>query len=125
MVLRRFALIFGIVFILIGIMGFFPPLTRNHWLSDVFEVSLARNFIYILTGLIALSASTSLAYAKLYFKIFGVIYAFIAILGFALNGNLAFLHVNLADSFFHLVIALIALYLGFTSKIAAAAYHSH
>jgi hypothetical protein len=123
MMLRRFCLIFGIVFILLGIAGFIPPLTRHHWLSDVFEVSSVRNLIYILTGLIGLSTSTSAGYAKLYFKIFGLIYALMAIFGFALNGNLGLLHVNLADSFFHLIVAIIALYLGFTCKIPTSSYH--
>lgn len=122
--LKGFALIFAIVFILMGIADFIPPLTRNQLLLNVFEVGPVHSIVYILTGLIALSASASLVYAKLYFKIFGLIYAFIAILGFSLNGKLGFLHVNLADSFFHLAIAILALYLGFTSKLSASSYHS-
>lgn len=123
--LKGFALIFAIVFILTGITGFIPPLSRNQLLVNVFEVSSVHNIIYILTGLLALSASASPIYAKLYFKIFGLIYAFIAILGFSLNGKLGILHVNLADSFLYLVFAIIALYLGFTSKLSADSYHAH
>lgn len=116
--LKGFALVFAIVFIAIGVVGFIPPLTRNQLLFNLFEIGSLHNLFYILTGLIALSASASAVYAKLYFKIFGMIFAFISILGFALNGNLGFLHVNLADSFFHLIVAIIALYLGYTSRLS-------
>lgn len=117
--LKGFALIFAIVFIALGVFGFIPLLTRNQLLFHLFEVGPVLNVFYILIGLIALSASASASYAKLYFKMFGMLFALIAILGFALNGNLGFLHVSLASSFFHFIIAIIALYLGYTSKISA------
>jgi hypothetical protein len=116
--LRGVALIFALVFIVLGIVGFIPPLVYNQLLFNLFEVSSIHNIAYILTGLIGLSASASPIYARLYFKIFGVFYGLLAILGFALNGNLWFIHVNLANSFFYLIVAVVALYFGFTSKIA-------
>ncbi|WP_218813418.1 DUF4383 domain-containing protein [Rickettsiella endosymbiont of Dermanyssus gallinae] len=120
--LRGVAFIFALVFIALGILGFIPLLKYNQLLFNVFEVSSIHNIAYILTGLIGLSASASPSYARLYFKIFGVFYGLLAILGFALNGNLWFLHVNLADSFFYLAVAVIAVYFGFTSKIATGGY---
>ncbi len=116
MLLRGMALIFSIFFILLGILGFIPAITSNHLLFNFFTIGLLLNLFYMVTGLIALSASTSAVYTRLYFKFFGVIYAGIAIWGFAMNGNLAIAHITLADSFFHLLAAIIALYLGFTSK---------
>jgi hypothetical protein len=114
--LKGFGLIFAIVFMAMGASGFIPPLMRSQLLFNVFEVSAVLNMMYILTGLLALSASTAPVYAKLYFKMVGLMYALLAIFGFALNGKLGFVQVNLADSFFHLIVAMIALYLGFTSK---------
>jgi flagellar biosynthesis protein FlhB len=115
--LRAMALIFAVFFILLGILGFIPPITPNHFLFNFFTVALLLNIFYILTGLIALSASGSFVYSRLYFKIFGVIYAGFAIWGFAMNGSLSLVHVQLSDSFFYLLTAIIALYLGFTSKL--------
>lgn len=113
------ALIFGLVFIALAIVGFLYPLVMtNHLLFNVFEVSLIQNIAHLLTGLIGLSASTSASSARLYFKIVGFVYGLIAIFGFAANGNLWLLHINLADSFFYLIAAVVALYFGFTSKIA-------
>ncbi|MDQ8039316.1 MAG: DUF4383 domain-containing protein, partial [Rickettsiella sp.] len=114
--LKGFALIFAIFFIGLGIVEFIPPLRHNQLLFNLFEVNSVHNLFHILVGFVALSASVSAVYAKLYFKFFGIVFALIAILGFALNGNLSFLQVNLADSFFYAIVALITLYLGFTSK---------
>lgn len=124
MFLKGMALIFAIFFILLGILGFIPPIAPNHLLFNFFTVGLLLNLCYLITGLIALSASTSIVYTRLYFKFFGVIYACIAIWGFAMNGHLGIAHVTMSDSFFHLLVAVIALYLGFTSKLPRPYSHS-
>lgn len=115
--LRGMALIFAIVFLLLGILGFIPALTPNHVLFNFFSVGIFLNIFYILIGLLALSASGSRVYARLFFKFFGVIFAAIAIWGFAMNGELRLVHTSIYDSFFYLLAAIIALYLGFTSKL--------
>ena len=55
---------------------------------------------------------------KMFFKIFGVIYALITILGFFGSGGylLGYISNNMADNILHLVIAVLALYLGFGGK---------
>lgn len=115
--LRGMALIFAIVFLLLGILGFIPALTPNHVLFNFFSVGIFLNIFYILIGLLALSASGSMIYARLFFKFFGVIFAAIAIWGFATNGELRLVLTSISDSFFYLLAAIIALYLGFTSKL--------
>lgn len=115
--LRGMALIFAIVFLLLGLFGFIPTFIPNHVLFNFFTVSTLLNIFYILIGLLALFASGSMLYARLFFKIFGVIFAAIAIWGFAMNGDLWLAHITISDSFFYLLAAIIALYLGFTSKI--------
>jgi hypothetical protein len=122
--LRGIALIFSIFFILLGLLGFIPPITPHHLLFNFFTIGLVLNLFYIITGLMALSASASVIYTRLYFKFFGVIYACIAIWGFAMNGNLGIADVTMSDSFFHLLVAIIALYLGFTSKAPRPYLHS-
>lgn len=123
MFLRGMALIFAIVFILLGILGCIPPITPNHVLFNFFTVGILLNIFYILVGLLALSASGSMFYARLYFKFFGIIFAAIAIWGFAMNGNLSLVHITISDSFFYLLLAIIALYLGFTSKLPRSYSH--
>ena len=114
--LRNYAVLFGIVFILIGILGFIPGITVDNKLLGLFQVDAIHNSVHLLSGVLALLASAKFSYAGLYFQIFGVIYAIVTIAGFLLNGNLFIMHVNMADNFLHLGIALLALYLGFMHK---------
>ena len=113
---RFLAAIFGIVFILVGLAGFLPKFTTAGNLLGIFEIDDVHNIIHLLTGIIAFFAASKLIYARLYFQIFGIIYLIVGILGFALNGNLILMHVNIADNFLHLLVAIIALYIGFFYK---------
>ena|SRR5579863_3311796 len=116
--IRIAAVIFGIAFIFAGIAGFLPQFTTDGMLFGYFEVNAMHNVIHLISGVIAIMAATSFAYSKLYFQIFGVIYGLVAIAGFVLHGDLSFImmQVNMADNILHAVIAIIALYLGFSAK---------
>lgn len=116
--LKEVALLFAVLFIVAGIITFIPLLTPNQLLFNLFEVSASHSLLYIITGLIALSASTSPLYTKWFFRMCGLLYGLLALFGLALDGHFGFLHFNVADHLFHLVIAMIALYLGFTLRIA-------
>lgn len=114
---QKLAKIFGIVFVLVGVLGFVPMATSGNLLLGVFEVDALHNVIHLATGLIAFWAAGTVANSRLFFKVFGVIYALVTVLGFALGGNIAGLFmVNMADNILHLVIALVALYAGFMMK---------
>ena len=79
--------------------------------------------IYIATGALAILAARQGAFrARLYFKVFGIIYALITVLGL-IQGNtvLGLMAVNMADNLLNLVIALVALWAGFGSKEEATA----
>ena len=115
--LRGMAFVFAIAFIVLGVLGFIPVLTPYHKLFSFFSTGILLNLFYVLIGLFALSASSSAFYARLFFKFFGCVFAALAIWSFAMNGNFGITHINLSDSFFYLLTAIIALYLGFTSKL--------
>lgn len=116
--LRALAILFGIVFICVGVAGFMPMFYVRDLLFGFFMVNFVHNVIHIVSGVLAIMAATSYHYARLYFQIFGVVYGIVAILGFVLEGNLSFimLQLNTADNILHLVIALVSLYLGFFSQ---------
>ena len=114
--LTKSAITFGIVFLIIGVLGFFPGATPNGMLLGLFHVNPAHNWVHILSGLIALGCASAGVYAsRMYFQIFGVIYGLVAVLGlFTGQGYvLGFLANNGADVVLHLAIAVVALYLGF------------
>jgi len=117
--LKQAATLFGILFLLVGILGFVPGVTNNEMLLGIFHVNTAHNIVHLLSGVFALWAGrTSAAYARIYFRIFGTVYGLAAILGF-LGGNAPLLGVisnNTADTWLHAVIATLSLWLGFAVK---------
>ena len=115
--LNTLAWVFGVVLTLVGILGFVPGLTSNDMLLGIFMVGGLHNLIHLVTGLAALAAAWGMYGSRMYFQVFGVIYAIVTIVGFV-QGNtvLGLISVNLMDNLLHLVIAAVALYAGFTMK---------
>ena len=108
---------FGWIILVVGILGFIPGIvTSSGLLLGIFQVDPLHNLVHILTGLIALFCAGSFGAAKTYFKIFGIIYALVTILGFIGHGMVLGMMMNMADNVLHLVIAIFALYYGFRSE---------
>jgi hypothetical protein len=117
--LRKAAYLFAVVFILVGILGFIPAV-RTHNNTDMplllglFMVGGIHNVIHLASGLGALLGTKTERYARLYFRIFGVVYAAVTVIGFIQKTTvLGIIDVNMADNFLHLAIALATLGLGF------------
>jgi hypothetical protein len=110
------AVLFGIVFILIGILGFVPGVTDHEMLLGIFHVNAAHNVVHLLSGAAALFAGlTSAGAARIYFRVFGVIYGLVAVLGFLMGDGmlLGMISNNTADTWLHVGIAAVSLLLGF------------
>lgn len=119
--LKNMAMLFGWVLLIVGVLGFVPGITTDGSLLGIFSVNPIHNIVHIVSGLAALYlASKGEEGAQTYFKVFGVIYALVAILGiFAGSGETSLLGLvanNGADTWLHVVIAVVALYLGFGTK---------
>ncbi len=112
---QKLAKVFGWIFILLGVLGFVPGVTSaDGMLLGIFQVSPLHNVLYLISGVLALWLGRSGAGAKSYFKIFGIVYALVTVLGFLSGEVLGLISVNLADNVFHLVIAVVALWTGFS-----------
>src|SRR5690348_18389020 len=84
---KTLGMLFGIVFLAIGILGFVPGITKDEMLLGIFHVNAAHSIVHIVSGAIFLFASMSGAgAARLWFQVFGAIYAIVAVLGF-MNGD--------------------------------------
>jgi hypothetical protein len=123
---KKLAVLFGAVFVLVGILGFVPALSPMHsdgmrYLLGIFMVGGIHNAIHLLSGLAALAgAFTSEKYAKLYFQVFGSVYAVVTLVGFIQKTTvLGIFHVNTADNFLHLGLALAIGGIGFGLKTHA------
>ncbi len=108
----KFTMIFGWVLLVVGVLGFIPGITTNGHLLGVFEVDMVHNIIHILSGIAALIFAKSAA--KMFLRVFGLIYLLVAIIGW-IQGNtvLGLFSVNTADHILHLLISVIALWFGF------------
>ena len=135
---QLFALAIGVVYLLVGIVGF--AVTR----SDVggagggggtlviFAVNTLHNLLHLAVGVVWLVASQRQAWAKTANLLLGITYALLAVLGFA--GVLGFLAIGRLldpDNILHLGTAAIAIYFGssgaehmrwhFSRRVAASA----
>ena len=115
--LKLFAILFGLAFVTVGVMGFLPEYTPNGNLFGIYEVDHMHNIVHIVSGVIALIAAGCSYFAKVYFILFGLIYGAVAIIGFMQDGDIyGYMHVNPADNYLHLGIAIVSLLIGFVFK---------
>lgn len=114
---KTVALVFGIVFLLIGVLGYVPALTPGGALLGVFMVHGLHNVVHLLFGVLGIAAALT-GMEVLYNRAAGVIYLVLGLLGFipALVPNgmlLGLVMINTADNFLHLVIGAVLVYVGF------------
>src|SRR5207244_6599076 len=77
------AILFGLVFLIVGILGFVPAVTSNEMLLGIFHVNFAHNIVHLASGAVFLLCGMSgPGPSRTFFKIFGIVYALVASLGF-------------------------------------------
>jgi hypothetical protein len=116
---RTLAFLFGLAFIIAGVLGFFPSFAPNGDLLHCFRVNPMHNIVHLITGIIALSVCFQSSHAsKLFFQIFGSIYVLVGIIGFFyIDENIfGLIANNMADVWLHLFIGAISLFIGFGIK---------
>lgn len=120
---KRIALVFGIVFLLVGILGLVSAGGMEMgadpapgMVLGLFPVNLLHNIVHLLFGVWGLVASRSFAGSKMYAQVAGVIYIVLAILGFVVPTTFGFIPIGGADIGLHAVIGLVLAGVGFTAK---------
>ena len=118
---KTVAKILGVVFILVGIIGFVSPgFLGTH-------LSLAHNLVHIISGALALyfGFAATLSAARLFCIVFGVVYAILGVAGFALGDGpdrmfeaLAplGLHLGTMDHAVHILLGAVFLIGGFLTR---------
>ena len=124
---RRVALVFGIVLLLVGILGLVSAGGMEMgadpapgMLLGLFPVNLLHNIVHLLFGVWGLVASRSFAGAKLYAQATGVIYLVLAICGLVIPTTFGMIPIGGADIGLHAVLGLVLAGVGFTAKPEAA-----
>jgi hypothetical protein len=107
------ALVFGVVYLLVGIAGFFVSGgnfvdTDTHASLLGFHVNGLHNVAHILVGLLGIALSRTLAQARTYGWLLGVLYAVLFVYGlFAAGQSWDFLNINGADNVLHILTAIV------------------
>ena len=91
---RTFALVFGIIYLLVGILGFVPGLNQHHAdlppiavdsfygrLMGLFPVNILHNIVHLAIGLWGILASRGTDGARFFGKALAILYGLLAILG--------------------------------------------
>jgi hypothetical protein len=121
------ALVMGVVFLLVGVLGFIPGITTNFgslafaghqseaMLLGLFQVSVLHNIVHLLFGVAGLAMSRSAAGARNFLIYGGVVYAVLWLYGLLIDQDSAanFVPVNTADNWLHLLLAVAMIALGF------------
>ena len=128
MTTRYFALILGIVFLLVGIAGFVPGLlvqpevqpnvavTESFGrLFGLFPVNMLHNLTHIVFGIWGIAAYRSFSGARGYSKAVAVIYAVLTVMGLipGLNTTFGLIPLYGNDIWLHALITIAAAYFGF------------
>ena len=114
---QRVAQIFGIVFILVGLLGFTASMSMEHgMLLGMFPVNVVHNIVHILFGVWGLAASRSFSGAKTYGIVGGVIYLVLAVLGWIAPDGFGMVPLGGNDIWLHAVLGIGLLAAGATAR---------
>ena len=118
---QKVALAMGVVFLLVGVLGFIPGVTTQYdalgmaghgsmaLLLGLFMVSVLHNLVHLLFGVIGILAARTYAAARAYLLFGGVIYLVLWIYGLVIDRDSSanFVPVNAADDWLHLGLAVV------------------
>lgn len=114
--LKKAVMILGVVFILVGILGFV-----NNPVLGLFNVNLLHNLIHLASGLVLVfAASRGEDASRMAARVLGVVYALVTILGFvAMDLMVKLVSMNSADNYLHILLTVVLLYLGWGASRAS------
>jgi hypothetical protein len=125
--IQKAALAVGVVFLLVGVLGFIPGITSNYeslgfaghgseaLLLGIFQVSVLHNIVHLLFGAAGIAMARTAAQSRNYLIVGGAIYLVLWLYGLLIGHDTAanFVPVNTADNWLHFVLGVAMLGLGF------------
>ena len=117
---QRAAMVVGAVFLLVGVLGFVPGITTDYGqmsfashdsdakLLGIFQVSVLHNIVHLLFGIVGLLAARTVAGAKSFLVVGGLVYLVLWLYGLVIDKDSAanFVPLNTADDWLHFVLGL-------------------
>jgi hypothetical protein len=121
--IQNATLLFGAVFIVVGVLGFIPGITTDYGdlgftgedskseLLGIFQVSILLNVVHIVFGLVGLWAGRAYESSRLYLFGGGIIYLALFLLGIV--GGADWIPANTADHWLHLGLGVVMIGVGY------------
>ncbi|MFW6360007.1 MAG: DUF4383 domain-containing protein [Chroococcales cyanobacterium] len=138
---RYFALIIGIFYVLIGIMGFIPNLvtlpaasappllfnTGYGYLMGLFPINLLHNLVHLGIGIWGIIAYRSFDNSRLFCRATAIFYGLLAVMGLLpfMNTTFGVIPIFGNDVWLHAATAIVAAYFGFIVPTAQEARAAH
>jgi hypothetical protein len=124
--IRTVAMVVGVVFLLVGVLGFIPGVTAHYGdmqfaghdsgaeLLGVFQVSILHNIVHLLFGIAGIAMARRRDTARLFLIGGGAIYLLLFLYGLIIGhgSDANFVPLNSADNWLHLVLGLGMIALG-------------
>ena len=131
---RRFAMILGVVFVLIGVAAFIPGVNRpdpagapaltvegpgHGYLMGLFHVNVLHNLVHLLFGVLGIIMARTAVNAVLYALIVAVACGLLTVMWLVtgLNTTFGLIPIHGADVLLHAFIAIAATYYGFVHRM--------
>lgn len=124
--IQRAALVFGVVFLLVTILGFIPGITTDYdrlttfddvgaKLLGIFGVNILENIVHLLYAIAGFAAAASFVASRNYFIWGGAVYLVVWLYGILidLESSANFLGVNTAANWLHFLLGVVMLGVGF------------
>ena len=131
--IRTFALVYGVVFLVVGIAGFIPALLAPYQPADselavttsagllfgLFPVNVLHNLTHVLFGVWGLLAAKSIGASLTYARSVAVIYGVFVIMGLIplLRTTFGLVPLHGHDVWLHLLLAAVAAWFGFAARL--------
>jgi hypothetical protein len=135
MAVRYFALISGIAYLLVGLMGFIPGFNQPPpptapdlavdagygYLLGLFPINVLHNLVHLLIGVLGIVAYRTFSASRSYSRGLAVFYGLLAVMGLipGLNTTFGLIPIFSHDVWLHALTAAIAAYFGWMAPVRA------
>jgi hypothetical protein len=133
---QKFAVIFGVVYALLGFLGFLPTVLQPPpadapsltvdayytYLLGTFPLNALHNLVHVATGVVGIVSASTFSAARLYSRTVSIVFGALTVMGLlpALNTTLGLIPIFGADVLLHVLTTLVSAYFGWFAGDARA-----